>query len=158
MFSHPCGFFYPLFLNWRIIALRCSAGLCHAFVWLSRRCTSVPSLRLPPTPPHPARWSQSPGLSSLCSCDQRYHAVTMMWPRGPWVVSWGSQNFSSHSTSRGCHLKAVISHRTFPAFGAFTWRTCDQTHCENYILQGKPSDTGIPPKSLGFKIRPGQKD
>lgn len=31
-------------------------------------------------------------------------------------------------------------------------------HSENYILQGKPADTGIPPKNLGFKIRPGQKD
>ena len=48
--------------NWRIIALPCCFG--HTSKWISHRYTYVSSLP-PPIPPHPARLSQSTGLSSL---------------------------------------------------------------------------------------------
>ena len=61
------SYFLNLFIfNWRIIALQYCVGFCHMSARISHRYTCVPSfLKLPPTPSHPSRLSQSPSLRSL---------------------------------------------------------------------------------------------
>ena len=61
--------FFPLFFNWRIIALQYCVGLCHTLTLISLKYIYVPSLLKPSPishPSHPSSLSQSPGLRSLC--------------------------------------------------------------------------------------------
>ena len=60
------SFFFLIIFNWRKIASQYCVGLCHTSGWDSHRYACVSSLfNLPPTPTHPSRLLQSPGLSSL---------------------------------------------------------------------------------------------
>ena len=65
---YSIGFFFFNFY-WKRIALQYCAGFCHTSSWVSHRYIYVSSLlKHPwsPSPPHPSRLSQNPGLSSLC--------------------------------------------------------------------------------------------
>ena len=69
-----CFFFLKVTFNWRIIALQNRVGFCHVSTWVSHRYTYVASLlKLPLTPSHPSRLSQSTGLNSLS------HVVNFCW-------------------------------------------------------------------------------
>lgn len=158
MFSHSCGFFILFFLK---LEDNCFTVLCWPLpcipVTQPRRVYICPSLRLPHHP-LPSRQSQSTGLGSLCSCDPEIphcdHDVTS------WALSCkprGNQNFSPHSTSRGWHLKAITSYRTFPPCGAFTKDVWLDPQWKSHFT-GKASGHRNSSKNLGLKIRPGQKD
>ena len=69
-----CFLFLKVTFNWRIIALQNRVGFCHVSTWVSHRYTYVASLlKLPLTPSHPSRLSQSTGLNS------QSHVVNFCW-------------------------------------------------------------------------------
>ena len=58
-------------LYWSIIALQWCVSFCCITKWISYTFTYIPisppsCISLPPSLPHPSRWSQSPELISLC--------------------------------------------------------------------------------------------
>ena len=59
-----CVCFNIFTFNWRIIALQCCVAFYQTSARISCRYIYVPSLP-PPSPSHPSRLLQSPGLSSL---------------------------------------------------------------------------------------------
>ena len=61
---------FYLFFNWRIIALQNFAVFCQTSIWISHRCTHIPSFLKLPVPSHP---------------------TPLSWYRAPVWVSWAIQ-------------------------------------------------------------------
>ena len=100
-------FFFSIFVfNWKIIALQYCVGFCHMSTWISHRYTYVPSLwECPPTPPHPSRLWQIPGLSSPS------HAGNSHWLSVFHVVMYMFPCYSLHSSPLSlpnCHVHKSV--------------------------------------------------
>ena len=68
-FLHTMEFYSALkriFLNWKIIALPCRAGVCCPTTWIRHGCLYESLWRLPPTSAHLSRSSHSARPGCLC--------------------------------------------------------------------------------------------
>ena len=79
------------FFNWRVVALQCCVGFCHAATWSATGIHMSPLSWTPfpfPALPHPSRLSQNTGFSFLCHrANSRLvsilHMVVCMFPYYP---------------------------------------------------------------------------
>ena len=126
LFWSSAHFFFKFIFNWRIITLQYCVGFWDTSTWVSHRYTYVLSLlNLPPSPPHPSRFLQSPSVSSL-NHTANFH----------WLSCYAKWSNSEREKQISCINEYMWT------LERWYWWTCLQSNSEDAEAENRLVETG----------------